>query len=142
MTEFSHVENYGVGKLPVLRVARPTDRLEQVTRFYRDGLGFTELAKFVDHDGFDGVVLGAPHAPYHLEFTHQRGHVASDAPSDEHLLVFYVPDREDFMTMIRRIEAIGASRVVSCNPYWDRVGVTFADPDGYRIVVQNAGWTR
>lgn len=73
MTEFLGVENRGTGLLPILRVARPTDRLEQVTRFYRDGLGFAEIGRFVDHDGFDGVVLGAPHAPYHLEFTHRRG---------------------------------------------------------------------
>ena len=50
-----------------LRVARPTDDLEAVARFYRDGLGFAELYRFADHDGFDGVMLGLPGAPYHLE---------------------------------------------------------------------------
>jgi hypothetical protein len=32
--------------------------------------------------------------------------------------------------------------VPSFNPYWDRDGVTFEDPDGYRIVLQKAAWTR
>jgi hypothetical protein len=30
--------------------------------------------------------------------------------------------------------------VGSFNPYWDRQGVTFEDPDGYRIVLQNSEW--
>lgn len=29
--------------VPTLRVARPTDRLEKVVRFYRDGLGLEVL---------------------------------------------------------------------------------------------------
>jgi hypothetical protein len=41
-----------------LRVARPTDELAAVIRFYRDGLGFEVLFQFQDHDGFDGVMLG------------------------------------------------------------------------------------
>ncbi len=31
-------------------------------------------------------------------------------------------------------------RVASFNPYWDACGQTFEDPDGYRIVLQNAEW--
>ncbi|WP_407668571.1 hypothetical protein [Paraburkholderia dilworthii] len=27
------------------------------------------------------------------------------------------------------------------NPYWDVSGQTFADPDGYRVVMQNAVWS-
>ena len=30
--------------------------------------------------------------------------------------------------------------VEAFNPYWDRLGKTFEDPDGYRIVLQNAAW--
>ena len=43
-----------------LRVARPTDDLEAVARFYREGLGFKELYRFADHDGFDGAVRRSP----------------------------------------------------------------------------------
>lgn len=43
---------------PHLRVARPTDNLAAVVRFYRDGLGFDVLSEFKDHDGFDGVMPG------------------------------------------------------------------------------------
>lgn len=40
-----------------LRVARPTDHLEQVVRFYTEGLGLTVVGSFEDHEGFDGVIL-------------------------------------------------------------------------------------
>ncbi|MGH7826579.1 MAG: hypothetical protein ACREQ7_15580 [Candidatus Binatia bacterium] len=49
-----------------LRVARSTDNLTQVLKFYRDGLGFEVLYEFHDHDGFDGVMLGHNGAAYHL----------------------------------------------------------------------------
>ena len=41
---------------------------------------------------------------------------------------------------IRRIRDTGAHPVHSRNPYWDKCGLTFEDPDGYRIVLQNEGW--
>jgi len=73
----------------MLRVARPTDNLERITQFYRDGLGLAVLYQFEDHDGFDGVMLGLPGAPYHFEFTQARGHHAGRAPTEDNLLVFY-----------------------------------------------------
>ena len=126
----------------ILRVARPTDQLEAVAAFYRDGLGFTELSRFADHKGFDGVVLGHPHAPWHLEFTQQAGHPAGRAPTQDNLLVFYLPDAAAWQAARDRLIAFGAGAVPSWNPFWDEVGVTFEDPDGYRIVLQNAAWTR
>ena len=126
---------------PVLRVARPTDRLGEVEAFYVAGLGFHRLAAFEDHDGFDGVVLGHAEAPYHLEFTHKRGEHVGRAPSEDHLLVLYLPDPEVWRAAVERMRAAGAAQVAAFNPYWDRNGVTFEDPDGYRVVLQNAAWT-
>ncbi len=123
-----------------LRIARPTDDLAALTEFYRDGLGFEELYRFVDHAGFDGVMLGHRGAPYHLEFTHRRGHAVGRAPNTEHLLVFYLPDRAAWTAAAARMRAHGLAPVASDNPYWDRHGVTFEDPDGYRVVLQNAAW--
>jgi hypothetical protein len=45
-----------------LRVARPTDRLEEVVRFYTIGLGLNVLGSFENHEGFDGVMVGVPGA--------------------------------------------------------------------------------
>ena len=75
-----------------VRFARPTDRLDEVVRFYRDGLGLEELARFADHDGFDGVILGEPGGAWHIELTHAQGHVAGRAPTQDNLLVFYLPE--------------------------------------------------
>lgn len=126
----------------ILRVARPTDRLEAVVRFYVDGLGLNELGSFKDHDGFDGVMLGIPGGPYHLEFTHQRGHEAGRAPSKDNVLVYYLPDEHEWQAAVDRMVAAGYPPVSSANPYWDRHGRTFEDPDGYRVVLQNAAWAQ
>lgn len=123
-----------------MRVARPTDDLEAVARFYRDGLGLTELSRFEDHDGFDGVMLGLPGAPYHLEFTHARGHHVGRAPTADHLLVFYLPDESQWHAAITRLTTLGHTPVQSFNPYWDKMGRTFEDPDGYRVVLEHAAW--
>ncbi|WP_207391648.1 hypothetical protein [Haematobacter massiliensis] len=41
---------------------------------------------------------------------------------------------------VGRLRRAGYDPVPSFNPYWDRSGRTFEDPDGYRIVLQNAAW--
>lgn len=34
---------------PHLRVARPTDHMDEIVSFYRDGLGLDVIASFQDH---------------------------------------------------------------------------------------------
>ena len=125
---------------PHLRVARPTDDLAAVVRFYRDGLGLEVLYEFAGHGGFDGVMLGAPGAPYHLEFTRCEGHTAGRAPTEDNLLVFYLPDAAEWRAATERMERAGYAAVPAFNEYWDRAGRTYEDADGYRVVLQNAGW--
>lgn len=124
------------------RVARPTDNLDAVLRFYRDGVGMEVIASFRDHADFDGVMLGLPGASYHLEFTHHRGHRVGRAPTQDNLLVFYTPDATAWQAAVERMRGHGYLPVPSYNPYWDERGVTFEDPDGYRVVFQNADWGR
>jgi len=64
-----------------MRVVRPTDNLAAIAEMYAKGLGIDVLAKFEDHRGFDGVILGHPKQPYHIEFTSQRGHEVGKAPT-------------------------------------------------------------
>jgi catechol 2,3-dioxygenase-like lactoylglutathione lyase family enzyme len=123
-----------------LRVVRPSDDLEPVVRFYRDGLGFELLYEWQDHDGFDGAILGHPGAAYHLAFVHKTGHRVGRAPTGDNLLVFYLPDAGEWERAVRRLEALGHRPVKAFNPYWDRSGKTFEDPDGYRVVLQHASW--
>jgi hypothetical protein len=125
---------------PVLRVARPTDDISRLRPFYEAGLGFTALVSFDGHEGFDGLILGHPTWPYHLEFTRQRGHMVGRAPSPDNLLVFYLPERREWEQAVAHMETAGFAAVASYNPYWDVSGRTFEDPDGYRVVLQNARW--
>lgn len=124
----------------VLRVARPTDNLNEVVEFYTKGLGLEILYKFQDREGFDGVMLGFPDAAYHLEFTSHRGHSVGRAPTEDNLLVFYFPNRAEWLEAIAQLKKAGYEPVPSYNPYWDKNGLAFADPDGYRVVLQNDAW--
>ena len=121
--------------VPVLRVARPTDDLDALLPFYIDGLGFEILYRFGGHDEFDGFMAGHPGHPYHLEFTHHRGHTVGRAPSQDHLLVFYLPEPSAYQAALARMAKAGFAPVRSYNPFWDEGGATFEDPDGYRVVL-------
>lgn len=125
---------------PHLRVARATDHLDAILRFYRDGLGFELVGEFHDHEGFDGVMLGHAGAPYHLEFTRERGVTAGRAPNAECLLVLYLPEEGAWQRAVDRMEALGYAAAKSHNPYWDRNGKTYEDADGYRVVLCRDGW--
>ena len=107
---------------------------------YCEGLRFSVLATFTDHDGFDGTIVGHPGHPYHLEFTTQRGRGITAVPDGDHLLVFYVPDSREWEESCSRLVRAGFRVVVPVNPFWDRQGRTFEDVDGYRVVVQSSEW--
>jgi hypothetical protein len=123
-----------------LRVARPTDNIEALKPFYIDGLGFEILYEFKDHDGFDGLMLGHPSAAYHLELITKHGHSVGKAPTQDNLLVFYLPEESTWRSAGERMEKAGWKAVKPFNSYWETNGRTFEDPDGYRVVLQNAGW--
>ena len=108
---------------------------------YCRGLGYVVLGSFEDHDGFDGVMVGAPGGAYHFEFTFCRAHPLKPAPTAEDLVVLYLPQDEDWESACRRMLAAGFRPVASFNPYWDVRGRTFADDDGYRVVLQKAEWS-
>jgi catechol 2,3-dioxygenase-like lactoylglutathione lyase family enzyme len=124
----------------IVRVARPTNQLEAVVKFYTNGLGLQILYRFENHEGFDGVMVGIPGELYHFEFTQQQGHRVGRAPTQDNLIVFYLPDQQEWQRAVDQMKAGGYEPVKSYNPYWDRNGVTFEDPDGYRVVLQNASW--
>lgn len=125
--------------LPVVqvRVARPTSRLQEVVRFYRDGLGLDEIGSFKGHDGYDGVMLGLPDATYHLEFTQHKDGSDCPAPSKDNLLVFYIEDDEAIASIVARMHGRGHEPVTPENRYWAEKGITFEDPDGWRVVLMN-----
>jgi catechol 2,3-dioxygenase-like lactoylglutathione lyase family enzyme len=119
-----------------VRIARHTERLPELVRFYRDGLGLTEIGGFRDHEGYDGVFLALPGTGAHLEFTAGGGH-STPEPHPESLLVLYLGDREAVDTALARL---GVDPVDPANPYWARNGVTVEDPDGFRVVLVPERW--
>lgn|SRR5512140_201108 len=125
---------------PQLRVARPTRDIEVIMRFYTQALELEVLARFNDHAGFDGVIIGRAGWPYHLEFTRRRTDPAVARPTDEDLLVFYISQRDEWSATVQRLLACGGRPVRSSNPFWEENAATFEDPDGYRIVVQKDDW--
>ena len=119
-----------------VRIARPTDRLDEVVGFYRDGLGLSELGRFDGHAGYDGVMLGLPDSSLHLEFTTHVDGSPGPAPSRDNLLVLYLGDEAARDEAAERLERFGSAPVEPENPYWRDVGaLTFEDPDGWRVVL-------
>jgi hypothetical protein len=125
----------------VLRIARPTDNIQLIAQMYQQGLGFELLGQFEDHQGFDGIIIGHPEHGYHLEFTHHRGTRVGRAPTQDNLMVFYIPNAEEWRQQGEQMEKAGFAKVASPNPYWDQTGSTFEDADGYRVVLARRDWT-
>ena len=129
-----------IPKTAILRIARPTDNLEKITEMYISGLGFKLIGSFKDHNDFDGSIIGHEHHNYHLEFTHHHGVTVGQAPTQDNLLVFYLPDPKAWEECCTKMIDAGFAEVKSYNTYWDEVGKTFEDMDGYRVVLQNQEW--
>lgn len=126
-------------KLPVVqvRVARPTDQIEEMERFYCEGIGLKKIGSFTGHRGYTGLLIGLPDASYHLEFTQHIEGSPCPAPSKDNLLVFYMPNRQTIEQIAQRLNEMGYSEVAPENPYWEEKGVTIEDPDGWRVVLMN-----
>jgi predicted N-acetyltransferase YhbS len=119
-----------------VRVARPTDRLDEVVGFYRDGLGLPELGRFAGHAGYRGVLLGLPRAGHHLEFTQHDDGSPGPAPTRDNLLVLYLGDRAAVDRVAAGLAGRGHPPVAAENPYWTGQGaVSVEDPDGWRVVL-------
>lgn len=127
--------------LPVVqvRVARPTRRLQELIKFYCEGLGLEVVGSFTAHAGYAGVMLGLPGREYHLEFTeHEESDADYPPPSRDNLLVFYLPERAAIERIAARLAALGYRAAVAPeNPYWAERGLTIEDPDGWRVVLMN-----
>ena len=120
-----------------LRVARHTNRLTELVRFYRDGLGLLDVGGFEEHDGYSGAFLDVPGTNAHLEFT-TGGDDSLPEPHSESALVLYLGDAAAVEETAGRC---GRDVVPAANPYWEQVGaVTVLDPDGFRVVLVPASW--
>ncbi|MEG3132647.1 VOC family protein [Rouxiella sp. T17] len=127
-------------KFQHMRIARPVSNLQLSLEIYAQGLGMKELGSFTNHQGFSGYMLGYEGTSWHLEFTQFDGHPLSPSPTDEDLLVLYIPEKNEWEFTCATMQQAGFTKVPSFNPYWDIAGTTFVDHDGYRVVLQNNNW--
>ncbi|QPC46964.1 VOC family protein [Mangrovibacillus cuniculi] len=118
-----------------VRVARPTNNLQEIIQFYGEGLGLKQIGQFQNHEGYDGIMFGMPDASYHLEFTQHKDGTPCPAPTKDNLLVFYIPIKEEVIRLERHLTSMGYKVVEPENPYWNESGITIEDPDGWRVVL-------
>ncbi|WP_293916341.1 MULTISPECIES: VOC family protein [unclassified Sphingobacterium] len=123
------------------RIARPTNNLKEVVRFYTEGLGLPQLGSFNGHEGYDGVMLGLPDSRHHLEFTQYADPVSLPAPTKENLLVLYYDRPEQYEAANKRLQNMNIKAVAPENPYWIDKSKTYEDPDGWRVVLFNGIYT-
>lgn len=116
------------------RTARHTQDIAAMLTFYRDLLGLEVLGSFQDHDEYDGVFLGFPSENWEIEFTVSREVPVHTADPDD-LLVFYCKTQAEYEVLVQRILQAGITAVAPKNPYWEKNGTTFTDPDGFRVVI-------
>jgi len=126
-----------------IRLARPSRDLAAAERFWVRGLGLTVVWRSADSaepGGHELLMVGWPDAEWHLELVREPARPVEPRPTEEDLLVIYVdgPVPDD---LVSRLEEHGGRRVPSPNPYWNRWGVTIEDPDGYRLVLCERGWS-
>lgn len=124
-----------------IRLARPTADLVAAERFYVQGLGLHVLyrAAAESPDEHDLVMLGWPQASWHLELVGGPNLRVPPSPTAEDLLVLYLSMPVD-EPLVARLEKAGGRRIAQ-GAYWDRWGVTVADPDGYRLVLSSRAWS-
>ncbi|MCI2423573.1 VOC family protein [Saccharopolyspora sp. K220] len=123
-----------------IRIARPSKDLAAAEQFYVAGLGLEVL--FRASGGRPGehdlLMLGWRNASWHLELV-AGDEAVPPQPSQEDLLVIYLAGPVD-QVLVDRLVAAGG-RQLSQSEYWDRWGVTVADPDGYRLVLSTRSWS-
>ena len=116
------------------RYTRHSKNINRAIDFYGRVLGLKVLGELRNCKNYYSVFLGLPGESWHLEF------IASDegpanCPDENDLLVFYAESAGEFNIIKERFILNRVKRVEPKNPYWERNGITFEDPDGYRIVI-------
>ena len=129
----------GISGVGQVRLSRPTNQLEEIIRFYCDGLGLALLLRFEkDQAGYSGAILGIAGTDIHLEFvSHEDGFSPKEIspPTEDHLLVLYLDESKEYEQISDRLGKLGWAPVAAKNPHWDLDGITYLDPDGWRVVL-------
>lgn len=117
-----------------LRVARHTNDLKRIEKFYVDILGFECLGGFENHNNYDGIFIGKAGLDWHFEFT-QSDSKAKHTFDEEDVIVLYPKTISDYKELENNLVRNNISTITAINPFWNENGKMFLDPDGYRIVI-------
>ncbi len=123
--------------LPVLqvRIARQTNKLRDIEKFYVEGLGLKKIGDFENHQGYNGIMIGLPDVDYHLEFISHLNGSPGEAPTQENLLVLYFENLDIVEKIANKLTKMGYVEVQPENPFWLNISHTIEDPDGWRVVL-------
>ncbi|MBQ9241221.1 MAG: VOC family protein [Duodenibacillus sp.] len=128
---------------PKVRLSRPTNNLERDIHFYRDGLGFDILDRFVEQHGLDGVIFGHRGWPYQIEVVSRRDEAeVPRAPSADMAMIFSIPEAENWEARLKALFDAGFSPVPLPSLYDDGASVCYEDPDGYRVILRRGKWKK
>ncbi len=116
------------------RVARHTSKIDPIIIFYQSILGLEVLGSFKNHNGYDGIFLGVKDENWHLEFTISE-YSPNHCPDEDDLLVFYAISENHYKKLIAAFKEHKIIEVEPKNNYWKENGITFLDPDGFRVVI-------
>jgi ribosomal protein S18 acetylase RimI-like enzyme len=114
------------------RVAHPVSDLDRSAAFYGELLRLRPRGGFTGHDGYSGVFYALPGGA-ELELT--TGPARPGPGTDDDLLVLYLATPDEVGRRAADLESAGVPTRAAANPYWDRWGRTFLDPDGYAVVI-------
>ena len=118
------------------RVARHTNKIEEISEFYTKIIGLEILGNFKNHSNYDGIFIGKPHKDWHLEFTTTHEEVNHQFDEDD-CLVFYPESQYEYDAIIERLEINQIEIIISKNPYWNTNGISIKDPDGFVVIISS-----
>ncbi len=118
------------------RVARHTNKIEEISEFYTKIIGLEILGDFKNHSNYDGIFIGKPYKDWHLEFTTTHEEVNHQFDEDD-CLVFYPESQYEYDAIIERLEINQIEIIISKNPYWNTNGISIKDPDGFVVIISS-----
>lgn len=116
------------------RIARHTNKINQISEFYINILNLEILGSFKNHNNYDGVFIGKKNLDWHLEFT-TSDELAEHHFDEDDILVFYPTEQYFYDAILENIKNHNVKILQAKNPYWNDNGILIQDPDGYNIIV-------
>lgn len=117
-----------------LRVARHTDQLPAIRKFYIKTLGLKLIGEIDNHNNYSAIFCQSETLGWHLEFT-SSSEKANHSFDEDDMMVFYLNDQKRYDELLQNLRKENTPEITARNPWWNEHGHTFLDPDGCRIVI-------